>query len=79
MSRATEVYINLDQRLEKLRGIHQEVERLRSKQDAKSKILSLDSDIRIMNAKLVVFEEHCNKQRLFEQENKWGSTFVNEC
>jgi hypothetical protein len=78
VSRASEVYYNLDQKLEKLRGIHNEVERLRSKQDAKSKILSLDSEIRIMNAKLLDFEEHCNKQRLLSKKNSGGALLKEE-
>ena len=70
ITKAENVFIDLDKRLDKLNGIHNEVEKLRSRQDAKSKILSLDSEIRIMNAKLLEFEEfQCNKQRLLNKKN----------
>ena len=41
----------------KLNNIHQEVEKLRSKQDLMSKIISLDSEIGILSSKLLAFEE----------------------
>jgi len=70
IARATNTNDTLDMRLKKLEKIHQEVERLRSKQDIKSQILSLDSEIRIMNTKLLDFEElQCNKQRLLNKKN----------
>ncbi|KAG7364215.1 kinesin motor domain containing protein [Nitzschia inconspicua] len=78
VNRALEVYGNLEQKLRKLESIHKEVERLRSKQDAKSKILSLDSEIRIMNAKLLDFEEHCNKQRLLTKKTSGGALLKEE-
>jgi hypothetical protein len=76
--RAAEVYENLDKKLEKLESIHKEVEKLRAKQDTKSKILSLDSEIRIMNAKLLDFEEHCNKQRLLTKKTSGGALLKEE-
>ncbi|KAL3925516.1 MAG: hypothetical protein SGILL_000358 [Bacillariaceae sp.] len=76
--RASEVYHNLDKKLEKLGGIHKEVEKLRSKQDTKSKILSLDSEIRIMNAKLFDFEEHCGKHRLLTKKTSGGALLKEE-
>jgi hypothetical protein len=76
--RASEVFSHLDQKLEKLGRIHREVERLRSKQDLKSKILSLDSEIRIMNSKLLDFEEHCNKQRLLTKKTGAGALLKEE-
>ena len=62
----------LSSRLYKLERVHGEVERLRSKQDAKSRIISLDSEIRILGASLADFEDKCNKQRLLTK--KAGST-----
>jgi hypothetical protein len=63
----------LEIKLAKLDAIHNEVERLRSKQDTKSQVLSLDSEIRIMNTKLHDFEElQCSKQRLLTKKS--GST-----
>jgi len=63
--RAANFYRTLEIRLKKLEGINREVERLRSKQDVKSQILSLDSEIRIMNAKLLDLEGlHYSKKRL---------------
>jgi hypothetical protein len=58
-----------DAHLYKLEQIHGEVERLRSRQDIKSKIISLDSEVRILNAKLTTFEENnCQKQRLLTKK-----------
>ena len=74
---ATTLNRTLKRRLRKLEGINNEVERLRSKQDTKSQILSLDSEIRIMNAKLLDFEElKCNKERLLTK--KGGATLLKE-
>jgi len=68
----------LEKRLKKLEGINNEVESLRSKQDMKSQILSLDSEIRIMNTKLLEFEElQCTKQRLLTKKNG-GSALLKE-
>jgi hypothetical protein len=59
----------LSVRLFKLEKIHQEVEKQRFQQDAKGRILSLDSEIRILNAQLSEFEEKkCNKQRLLSKK-----------
>ena len=75
---ATNLNRTLKRRLRKLEGINNEVERLRSKQDIKSQILSLDSEIRIMNAKLLDFEElKCNKQRLLTKKIG-GTTLLKE-
>jgi hypothetical protein len=62
---ATTVYRVLNVRLFKLCKIHDEVEKQRQKQDTKSKIMSLDSEIRVLCAKLAEFEETASgKQRL---------------
>jgi len=75
---ASDSYRMLKTRLKKLEGVNKEVERLRSKQDLKSQILSLDSEIRIMNAKLLDFEElKCNKQRLLSKKIG-GTTLLKE-
>jgi hypothetical protein len=72
------VYRDLDANLSKLGGIHREVEKLRSKQDTKSQVLSLDSEIRILNAKLQDFEElQCSKQRLLNKKIS-GSALLKE-
>lgn len=64
---------DLEIKLGKLGAIHAEVEKLRSKQDTKSQVLSLDSEIRILNARLMDFEDlQCNKQRLLTKKS--GST-----
>ena len=66
---AKKVYRNLNTRLFKLGKIHEEVEAQRSKQDAKSKIISLDSEVRILSAKLSDFEEKASsKQRLLTKK-----------
>ncbi len=62
---STKINRKLNDQLFKLSKIHQEVERLRSKQDAKSQIMSLDSELCILSSKLAEFEEKAgNKQRL---------------
>jgi hypothetical protein len=67
------VHQELEVKLNKLSAIHKEVEKLRSKQDTKSQVISLDSEIRILNSKLQDFEElRCSKQRLLTK--KAGST-----
>lgn len=76
--RSSEVHQKMEPKLAKLSEIHQEVERLRSKQDTKSQILSLDAEIRVMNAKLVDFEDfQCDKQRLLTKKNG-GSALLKE-
>lgn len=68
----------LRKRLYKLELIHGKVEQLRAKQDRKSKIISLDSEIRILNAKLDDFEEKkCSKQRLLTKK-AGSSTLLKE-
>ena len=41
----------------KLERIQEEVERLKKKQDSKNGIMSLNSDLNVLNAKLADFEE----------------------
>lgn len=67
---ATKNYRLLESRLYKLERTHQEVERLRTRQDSKSQIISLDSEVRILSAKLSEFEDKkCNKQRLLTKKS----------
>ena len=76
--RGEEIYKELDWKLSKLEEIHTEVEELRSKQDAKSQILSLDSEIRILNSKLLEFEaQKCGKGRLLTKKGN-SSTLLKE-
>ena len=49
--------------LVKLEKVHKNLESLRLKQDNKSEIKSLDSEIQIINAKLVEFEERAGKKQ----------------
>ena len=73
VSRGMSVQKELEVKLNKLSAIHKEVEKLRFKQDTKSQVISLDSEIRILNSKLQDFEElQCSKQRLLTK--KTGST-----
>jgi len=59
----------LEVKLCKLELIHKEVERKRSKQDSKSKIMGLDSEIRILDARLAEFELKANnKARLVSKK-----------
>lgn len=67
---STAKYHILEIRLLKLEKIHDEVVRLSALQDAKSLILSLDSEIRILSAKLLEFEDHqCDKERLVTKKS----------
>jgi len=78
IARATDINDKINMRLKKLEKIHEKVEKLRSKQDIKSQILSLDSEIRIMNTTLLDFEElKCNKQRLLSKKNS-GAALLKE-
>eukprot|EP00977_Amphora_coffeiformis_P001991 scaffold375_cov157-Amphora_coffeaeformis.AAC.11 len=62
-------YSSLEKKLLKLQAVHKEVETLRARQDAKSKVLSLDSEVRLLNAQLSEFEEKkCNKKRLLSRQ-----------
>jgi len=65
---AAKVQRSLSAGLDKLSRIHQEVETLRSKQDAKSKIISLDSELCILSAKLSEFEDRA-KGKLTKKGN----------
>lgn len=74
----TKNYRELETRLFKLEKIHEEVEQLRAQQDAKSRIISLDSEVRILSAKLNEFEDKkCNKQRLTTKKST-SSTLLKE-
>ena len=76
---ATKVNRKLNDRLLKLSKTHQEVERLRSKQDAKSKIMSLDYELCILNSKLAEFEEKAgNTQRLVNKKMNSSSLLEEE-
>jgi len=64
------VHRTLNNSLLKLSKIHEEVERLSKKQGNKSKIMSLDSELCILSARLAEFEERANsKQRLTKKTN----------
>jgi hypothetical protein len=76
---ANKVNKELSMRLFKLEQIHKEVETLRSKQDIKSRIISLDSEIRILSAKLADFEDSkCGKNRLLTKKTGSGSLLKEE-
>jgi len=67
---AQKIHRSLSIGLLKLNKIHEEVERLSAKQTSKSKIMSLDSELCILSAKLTEFEEKANsKQRLTKKAN----------
>ena len=76
---STKVNRMLNDHLLKLSKIHEEVERLRSKQDAKSQIMSLDSELCILCSKLAIFEEKAgNKQRLVTKKLNSSSLLQEE-
>ncbi|GMH86370.1 hypothetical protein TrVE_jg7869 [Triparma verrucosa] len=64
---------DLKARLFKLTLIHGEVDKNRGKQDAKNRIMSLDSEIRVIDARLAAFEEKAsNKARLVSKKTNSG-------
>jgi kinesin family member 4 len=66
---AATAYSTLISRLNRLERIHNQVEKLRSQQDAKSRIISLDSEIRILSSRLADFEDKkCSKERLITKK-----------
>mmetsp|Transcript_25800 Transcript_25800/g.36960 ORF Transcript_25800/g.36960 Transcript_25800/m.36960 type:complete len:1498 (+) Transcript_25800:1-4494(+) len=68
----------LNLKLLKLQKIHEEVEEKREKQDLKSKIITVDSEIRMISAKLAEFEEMAgNTQRLVTKKIN-SSNFLKE-
>ena len=76
---AHKVYGDLSMRLFKLESIHRSVETLRTRQDAKSRIISLDSEIRILSAKLGDFEDkRCSKSRLLTKKSGNGALLKEE-
>ena len=76
---AAKVQRMLGVRIFKLRKIHEEVERLKLKQDEKNKIMSLNNELKILDAKLVEFEEKAgNKQRLLDKKANSSSLLDEE-
>ncbi len=69
LAEATNIQRSLRIRVMKLKRIQEEVERLKSKQDAKNGIMSLNSELNVLNAKLSEFEEKAgDKQRLLTKK-----------
>jgi predicted RNA-binding protein with RPS1 domain len=67
---AQTIYRSLNAGVIKLNKIHEEVERLSEKQSVKSKIISIDSELRVLSIKLGEFEEKANsRQRLTQKSN----------
>lgn len=67
---AQKIHRTLNNSLLKLSKIHEEVQKLSTKQATKSKIISVDSEICILTAKLCEFEDKANsKQRLTRKTN----------
>lgn len=74
VTEGTKVVSVLEVRLSKLERVHSEVELLRSRQDVKSQIISLDSEVRLLSSKLNDFEDRkCVKQRLTTTKNTSSS------
>lgn len=79
MRDVSSIFQQLESRLLKLELIHQEVERLRNRQDVKSRIISLDSEICMINARLSEFEDtKCDKQRLITKKDTSSSLLKEE-
>ncbi len=63
----------------KLSHIHQEVEKLKRTQEAKSEIMSLNNELKLLSAKLVDFEEKAgDKQRLLNKKVNSSSLLEEE-
>eukprot|EP00985_Skeletonema_marinoi_P007929 scaffold3536_cov203-Skeletonema_marinoi.AAC.8 len=76
---ATKVHRSLRIRVMKLKRIQEEVERLKKKQDAKNGIMSLNSELNVLNAKLAEFEEKAgDKQRLLNKKANSSSLLEEE-
>jgi len=64
---------DLEVKLAKLEAIHKEVERKRAKQEGRSRIMGLESEIRILAARLTDFENKANnKERLVSKKSSSG-------
>ena len=76
---ATRVQRCLGVRVFKLNKIHEEVERLKQKQDAKNRIMRLNNELNILDARLVEFEEKASdKQRLLNKKVNSSSLLEEE-
>ena len=79
LNEAAKVQKLLRIRVMKLKRIQEEVERLKKKQDAKNGIMSLNSELNVLNAKLVDFEEKAgDKQRLLNKKANSASLLEEE-
>ena len=76
---ATKIHRLLRVRVIKLERIQEEVERLKKKQDSKNGIMSLNSELNVLNAKLADFEEKAgDKQRLLNKKVNSSSLLEEE-
>mmetsp|Transcript_19660 Transcript_19660/g.42142 ORF Transcript_19660/g.42142 Transcript_19660/m.42142 type:complete len:965 (-) Transcript_19660:100-2994(-) len=76
---ATRVQRLLGVRVFKLNKIHEEVERLKRKQDSKNGIMTLNNELKLLSAKLADFEEKAgNKQRLLNKKVNSSSLLEEE-
>lgn len=75
---ATKVQIDLGNRVFKLKTIHEEVERLKDKQDAKNAIMSLNNELKLLSSKLADFEEKKTKSRLLNKKANSSSLLGEE-
>jgi len=76
---ATRVQRMLGIRVFKLNKIHEEVEKLKRKQDAKNGIMSLNNELKLLSAKLADFERKAgNKQRLLNKKVNSSSLLEEE-
>lgn len=76
---ATKIHRLLSVRVIKLERIQEEVERLKKKQDSKNGIMSLNSELNVLNAKLADFEEKAgDKQRLLNKKVNSSSLLEEE-
>jgi len=75
---ATRVQRMLGLRVFKLNKIHEEVERLKHKQDAKNGIMSLNNELKLLSAKLVDFEEKAGKKERLLNKKFNSSSLLEE-
>jgi len=77
-NKSVNFYIVLRAKLLKLSIVHNEVEKLKSQQDLKSSIITVDSEIRMMNAKLAEFEAKASDRQRLTNKKINSATLLEE-
>jgi len=78
VTEATKVQRLLGVRVYKLKSVHEEVERLKKKQSAKNRIMSLNGELKLLSAKLTDFEENAGNRHKLTNKRINSSTLLEE-